>query len=62
MKNKEFDRLLTSAKLQLDELSKMVKETIKAEEKMIDKVVTPAVVIPHPAPRAPVYITWQPRN
>jgi hypothetical protein len=62
MKDKEFDRLLSSAKLQLDELSKMVKETINAEEKMIDKVVTPAVSIPPPAQRAPVYITWQPRG
>jgi hypothetical protein len=62
MNNKEFNRLLSSAYLQLDDLSKMVKETIKAEEDILGKALTPpAELIPSKDCR-PVYVTWRPRS
>jgi hypothetical protein len=47
MENKKFNLLLSDAYRQLDELSKLVKDTIKSEELIIDKGLTvPADVIP----------------
>jgi hypothetical protein len=62
MNNIEFNRLLSSAYLQLDELSKMVKETIKAEEDMIDKALTPSIRFIPPKHCLPVYVTWRRGN
>ena len=41
MQNRKFTLLLSEANLQLDELSKLVRDTIKAEEVMIDKALNP---------------------
>jgi len=62
MKNKEFNRLLSSAYLQLDDLSKLVKETIKAEEDIIDKALTPHVSVIQSKHYQPVYVTWRSGN
>jgi len=41
MQNRKFTRLLSEAHLQLDELSKLVRDTVRAEKVMIDKALNP---------------------
>jgi|GEM_PF-3600632 uncharacterized circularly permuted ATP-grasp superfamily protein len=45
MENKKFDHLLSDARRQLDELNKLVTDTIKTEGIMLDTVLPPPLII-----------------
>jgi hypothetical protein len=58
MENKKFNQLMSDANRQLDELSKMVKDTIREEELIIDKALTaPPDIIPPVLPFV-VNVVW----
>jgi hypothetical protein len=62
MNNKEFNRLLSSAYQQLDDLRKMVKDTHKAEEVLLDKALKSNIGFIPPKHCLVVYFTCRSEN
>jgi len=60
MENKKFNQLMFDANRQLDELSKMVKDTIKEEELIIDNALASRLVSIPTLPTGVSVATWNP--